>query len=225
MRDYWSDKRYFEQRIRELEMKIAVAKKNNENRQRLLAQREETMELSAGLQRYLDKLKVVLARATKENNDFRTRRLDLLDYNVSKDLGKVFQQEKFQAHITCDFKRKNVVKLVLTDASGNVFSPRMGNGMLVQYLTSFAAVSCITKTLGYKNLFIDEAFGCSSMNNLSVIGQILGDLVSEGMQIVCISQNPGLYQDLPRHEICLTMDTKNKKIIMVERDYGEECVT
>ena len=180
MQNYWSDKGYFEQRIRDLEVLIAIAKKNNENRQRLLAQKEEVKELAVGLHRYVDKLKVILARTTKENN---------------------------------------VVKLVLTDAWGNVFYPRMGNGMLVQYLTSFAAVSCITRTLGYKNLFIDEAFGCSSMNNLPVIGQLLGDLVSSGMQIVCVSQNPALYQDLPRHEICLEMNKEGTGVLMKEKDF------
>lgn len=219
MRNYWSDKGYFEQRIRDLEVLIAIAKKNNENRQRLLAQKEEVKELAVGLHRYVDKLKVILARTTKENNDFRTRRLDLLNYSVSEELGKIFTRERFQAKITCDFKRKNVVKLVLTDAWGNVFYPRMGNGMLVQYLTSFAAVSCITRTLGYKNLFIDEAFGCSSMNNLPVIGQLLGDLVSSGMQIVCVSQNPALYQDLPRHEICLEMNKEGTGVLMKEKDF------
>ena len=219
MQNYWNNKGYFEQRIRDLEVHIAVAKKNNENRQKLLVQRGEVQELAANLNEYVDKLRVILARTTKENNDFRTRRLDLLNYSVSEELGKIFTRERFQAKISCDFKRKNVVKLVLTDAWGNVFYPRMGNGMLVQYLTSFAAISCITRTLGFHNLFIDEAFGCASMNNLPVIGQLLGELVSSGMQIVCVSQNPVLYQDLPRHEICLTINKEGTGVLMEEKDF------
>ena len=40
------------------------------------------------------------------------------------------------------------------------------------------------------------------------------------MQIVIISQNPGLYQDLPRHEIRLKTNTAtNEVIVESEIDY------
>jgi len=74
--------------------------------------------------------------------------------------------------------------------------------------------------LGVNNLYVDEAFGVAAPEILGEIGQVIQHHVDNGMQIVIISQNPGLYQDLPRHEIRLKTNTAtNEVIVESEIDY------
>lgn len=219
MHKYYQNKVYLERKISEQEQRLAVAKQTNENRQKLLAEKNEAVEVFDAITQYLEKLKVLEGRIIKENKEFRTRRLNFLNAKISEDLSRVFTKEQYQVSVECDFNRKNRVSLTLTDVHGNVFYPRISNGMLVQYLTSFSAANCVTQALGSHNLFVDEAFGASSMDNLPTIGQYLGDLVDEGMQIILVSQNPAIYQDLPRHEINLWLDTTSNSIRLHEIDY------
>lgn len=217
VQSYFRSRNYYRNLISRLESDIIVAKRNNDNREHLIAQCTIVSELVSDLNDYLGRLKVIQSRAIKENEDFRTRRLDLLSIQISDILEKVFKERAATAKVSCNFNRKNSVRVTLTDSLGYTFNPAMCKGMLAQYLISFSSASCITKTLGINSLFIDEAFGASSMDNLPVVGELVGNMIKDGTFIILVSQNPALYRDLPRREIHLLSDVENNcaKIIKV----------
>lgn len=199
-------------KLHNLELCIAKAKAANENKNKLYAQQSELKELLKNLDAYVGTLKVIQSRAVKETDDFRTGRLGFLSEEITESLSQIFPEDNFEAKVTCSFNRKNSAKLTITDGAGSVFAPSMCSGKLQQYLISFSSISCITRTLGIKVLYVDEAFGASSMDNLPKIGECLERMVEEsGMQIVLVSQNPCLYQNIKgRREIHLTTDREHR---------------
>lgn len=205
---YRNYKDVYGMKLHNLELMAAKAKAANENKDRLYTQHTELKELLKSLDAYTGTLKVMQGRAVKENDNFRTGRLGFLSEEITESLAEIFPEDGFKAEVTCSFNRKDSVKLIITDKRGNVFAPSMCSGKLQQYLISFSSISCITRTLGIKVLYVDEAFGASSMDNLPKIGECLERMVEEnGMQVILVSQNPGLYQDIKgRREIHLVTD-------------------
>ena len=74
--------------------------------------------------------------------------------------------------------------------------------------------------MGITNLYVDEAFGVAAPDILGDLGQLLYEQVDDGMQVIIISQNPGLYQDIPRREIHLKRDSVTKSVSVIKQaDY------
>lgn len=209
---YRKYKDVYNTKLHNLELRIVKAKADNENKNKLYAQQTELKELLKNLDAYTGTLRVIQSRAIKETDDFRTGRLGFLSEEITESLAEIFPEDGFKAEVTCSFNRKNSAKLTITDGNGSVFAPSMCSGKLQQYLISFSSISCITRTLGIKVLYVDEAFGASSMDNLPKIGECFEKMVEEnGMQIVLVSQNPGLYQNIKgRREIHLVTDRENR---------------
>lgn len=190
-----------------LHSEIERAQYVNESRKKLLAEKATLEELIGDTTKYVNTLKVVQSRIVKENDDFKTRRLNLLNMEITNSLAKVLPEKQFRADVKCDFNRKDRVITTLTDASGKEFSPSISNGKLVQYLTTFSGISGIVKALGIKNLYVDEAFGVSSQNKLPIVGEYIQSLIQQGIQIILVSQNSLLYCDLPRREFRLRYES------------------
>ena len=203
-----------------LNSEIERAQYVNESRRKLLTEKSRLEELIEDTTVYLNTLKVVQSRTIKENDDFKTRRLNLLNAEITDSLAKVMPEKSFRANVKCDFNRKNRVITSLIDANGAEFSPKMSNGKLVQYVTTFSGISGIVKALGIKNLYVDEAFGVSSINRLPAVGDYINSLVGQGIQIILVSQNDGLYRDIPRREFHLKFEsTGNRAILEKVVDY------
>lgn len=209
----------YRNKIAKKQVDIEQAIKNNSEREILLSQVKEKRDLLDGLEEYKQALAVVQAAVDQESLDFQNRRLDFLNETITSALTELLPHLGLQASIECDFSRKDKASLVLKDSKGHSFSPDMSAGTLVQYLVSFAAVSCITQSLGYKNIFIDEAFGAAAVDLLGDIGALIQKRVDAGIQIVLVSQNPALYRDLPRHEIFLETDFNDLSVKVTEKDY------
>lgn len=215
-----SDREIFQRALIQKAALLERAKINNKQREQLLAQRTELIELQEDLATYNYDLKRLLTVIQKEDRDFKTRRIQYLNTLITDSLAEIFPEDGLKARLYCDFDRKSEVVLELLDKDGNVLSPDMCSGKLQQYLISFAAVSGITKGLGVNNLYVDEAFGVAATSILGEIGKIIQKRVEQGVQIVIIAQNPGLYQDLPRREISLVRDTISNSIsVKSEIDY------
>lgn len=73
---YRKYKDVYNRKLRDLELYIERAKAANENKDRLHTQLAELKELSESLDRYVGMLRIMQSRAVKENDDFRTARLD-----------------------------------------------------------------------------------------------------------------------------------------------------
>lgn len=190
---------------------IEKAKAVNESGKNLERKYLELDELANNIEEYVNNLKLLGIRVTKENDSFRTERLEYLSASITDAIADVFPDKNLKAVVSCDFKRKNAVDLRLLDGDGHVIRPSIGNGKLMQYLISFSSVSRIVESLGYHSLFVDEAFGVASENNLPTIGEIVSQKVKDGLQIVLVSQNAALYQDVARREIRLSYDFAEKK--------------
>lgn len=218
-----SNKEYYRRRLTDLEIIAERARERNEMRQRLIVEREELEVLFKDINEYCQRLKELRSRAIKENDDFRTRRLEHLNNVITEGVSAIFPSRHLKAELICDFKRKNTVKLKLTDEAGNDFRPHINNGKLMQYLISFTAVCGIAKSLGIQNIFIDEAFGVASSENLSKIGDIIREKIEEdGFQIILVSQNNALYMDVPRRQFNYRLDSELIKTNLVSVDDVED---
>lgn len=214
------DLMYFERKMYQRYAELEHAKLNNEMRERIAARCERLGEIVADLKVYYATVKKVAAAIDTEDRDYKNRRLGYLNSLITDSLAKIFPDKSLQACVECDFDRKNIVTLTLTDKYGNELDPDICSGKLQQYLISFASVAGIASGLGINNLYVDEAFGVAAPEILGEIGQVIQHHVDNGMQIVIISQNPGLYQDLPRHEIRLKTNTATSEVIVEsEIDY------
>lgn len=163
---------------------------------------EKLLNVAVTYKSYLTKLHNI---AESEDTAFKDRRIKYLDSIITEELAKIFPNNNFKAKITCDFKHNtNKAYLNLVDQLGYVRPPYITEGKLCQYLISYAATVGVIKGLGYHNIFIDEAFGVSSVGNLQKIGKILQHTVEDGIQIILIGQNPVLYSDIARREITLS---------------------
>lgn len=190
---------------------LSEARNSNALREKLIVESRELADLEKSLRTYKDALLEIKTRVVKENDEFRTRRLQYLNEIITEGISNVFPEKHLSAEVLCDFKRKNSVKLRLTDDKGNVFIPYISNGKLMQYLISFYAVSGIAQSLGSHNLYIDEAFGVASAENLQKMGDnIAKSIEQDGFQIILVSQSSLLYTDIPRREINLQMDDASK---------------
>lgn len=154
---------------------------------------------------YLNTVKYTEAAVVKAAREYQTQRIDSLNDIITDAISQIFPDEHITAKLSCDFSRTDKVSLVLYDEHGDAFSPAMCKGKLMQYLISVAAVAAITKSLGYNNIYIDEAFGVARVDHLEDLGELLQSFVDTGLQTIIISQNPILYQNLKRHEIHLEM--------------------
>lgn len=196
------------------------AKVNNEQRAKLMVEKEELTKLSVDYHEYVRSLQLLTTAIDTEDNAFKTRRLTFVNELMTDSLNKIFPQEGLCAEIKCDFKRKNEAILQLTDKYGHVLHPDMCSGKLQQYLISFAAVTGIVSGLGINNVLIDEAFGVAAPEILEELGKVVQEFVKEGVRVLMISQQPGLYQDLPRREIQIRKDPVLSQVeIVSEIDY------
>lgn len=193
------DRSYYERRIADTAASLERARVVNDQVDTLREEHDNIRSVASEVQLYRDDLSLLKTAVTTEINEYQNRRIEYLNNLITDSLAEIFPERGWIADIRCDFSRKNICKLVLKDRNGHVSLPKVGQGKLLQYLISFAAVAGITKGLGYNNLFIDEAFGVAAVKRLSDIGDIIKKQIEDGMQIILVSQNPSLYNQLPRH--------------------------
>lgn len=209
------DRRMYD-RVAELER----AKIANKEREKLLVRRNEVQDLLDFTDSYLYDLKKLVVTLETEGNNFKNRRIEYLNQIITDSLNEIFVDDPLRAKVRCDFSRTNEVNLELRDSDDNLLDPDMCSGKLQQYLISFASVAGITAGLGLKNLYVDEAFGVAAPEILGEIGKIIQNRIEQGLQVIMIAQNPGLYQDLPRKEIVLRKDPVTRAIEVVsETEY------
>lgn len=180
-----------------LRSSISLAKAHNDQIDILSNQIKCIDELMKKLEIYEQKLKLVKASCITTEHNYQTKRINYLNVLITDALKEVYPEEDFKARILYDFHRKDTVQLELYDSNGNISSPDIGQGQLMQYVISLIAIIGITSGLGYKNLYIDEAFGVADVMKLPELGEIINKYVQKGMQIILVSQNPVLYNSIP----------------------------
>lgn len=208
-------KRLYEMKINTLRLGVEKAKETNEKIEKIQNKLKYTELLLKTTDSYLKNLKYLLKVVNIEEVNFRERRQAYLNENVTEALAKIFPNERFTAYIDCNISRgKNYAQLVLLDRDGNERLPFIQEGKMCQYLISFAVVKGVTSALGYNNIYIDEAFGASSIDNTQKVGPMLESLAKEGIQIILVSQNGSLYENIPHREICFHKDSISQSVII-----------
>lgn len=200
----------YQRRIQDCKVTIEKAKVLNQKYDSLKVSLDSIQSKQQKLYQHCLKLDQLIKLIDQEDAAFRKRRISFLEDKITQELAKIFPTEGFIANIDCDFKRGNGhASLTLKDKYGNERMPEVSEGKLCQYLISFASTVSAVKGLQSTNIYIDEAFGVSSENNLPKIGDIISSTIEEGMQIILISQKADLYGDIPRREIHLKKDYAN----------------
>lgn len=218
--DILKNRDFYDRKVSMLYADLERAKMNNAEREKLIAERDELVELQSEMEQYLRDTKRLISSIETEDRAFKKRRSEYLNAIITASLQEIFPNDELCAKLNYNFDRKSDVSLELLDADLNELFPDICSGKLQQYLISFAAVAGIANGLGVKNLYIDEAFGVAAPAILGEIGKVVQKRVEQGMQILVIAQNPGLYQDLPRREIKLQKDPVRKRVEVVsETDF------
>lgn len=214
---------FYESRYSRKVAELEKAKEDNRRRDELLVKQSSVLELLNDIKVYRGSLNVIRTAIEHENNEFQNRRLLFLNDLITDSIAEIFPQLGISAEVKCDFSRKEKTRMLLHDRAGHVFTPKISQGKLMQYLISFAAISGIVRGLNVSNIFIDEAFGAAAVNILEDLGKIIQKNVDAGVQVVLVAQNPALYRDLPRHEIVLETDLESSKVVIVEEKDWERC--
>lgn len=217
MKNYYNYKNFFNDSINRKKIELERARDRNKKIESLKAERDELKSLSDNVEIYRHKLKSLYQMVLKESSEYKDRRLGFLNDCITDALLEIFPDSGFSANIELTTSR-NIDKayVSLKDTKGNTRMPFMQEGKLCQYLVSFAAVKGVTAAAGYHNIYIDEAFGASSIDNLVKIGDILEDTAKKGTQFIVVSQNPALYSGIPRHEIHFHKDPISEKVVIDE---------
>lgn len=193
-----SNKQFFEKKLMEKKLKLEQITSSNKEFEQLSAEKIRGDEILGVLEMYTRDLNDLLANVNREDKDYRNRRINFLNTEITKMLNKFFPNKNLEASIVFDDKYKNSnAFLNLVDGEGDVRNPANTEGMFEQYLISFTAVTTVLQTLSKNIVFIDEAFGVASKNNLPRIAECLAQSCGNGMQIILATQDPLLFNTIP----------------------------
>lgn len=63
-------------------------------------------------------------------------------------------------------------------------------------------------------MFIDEAFGAASADNTQKMGPIIQNIAENGIQVILVSQNSSLYENIPHREIYFHKDSITQSVVI-----------
>ena len=193
---------FYKNKLIEKKVQLERSKLMNAERERIQQKLASVQELEREMKQHLESLKTLKTIVTKEDDEFKKRRINYLSDRITEVLATIFPEEQFEAEIVYDFKYgSDKAYLTLKDKNGKTRIPFISEGKLCQYLISFASTVSTVLGLGATEIFIDEAFGVSSSANLPKVGEIIKEYSENGLQFFIISQNSDLYNDIPRREI------------------------
>lgn len=193
---------YYKSKIMEKTITCEKGRVLNEESRRIKAEIAKLEEILSNIQAQLDSMSNIKVVTSKENDGFQKRRVKYIEDQITNALAVIYPEDDFTAKIEYDFKYgSSKAYLHLEDGKGNDRLPFMTEGKLCQYLISFISIVSTVMGLGASEIFIDEAFGVSSENNLPKIGKMIKSHSDDGIQFIIIAQNSDLYADIPRREI------------------------
>ena len=215
MTDYKNNKRLYEMYLDRLKLDYEKAKEMNGKIKALRERLQHVNLLLSDVESYVNNLNFLLKVVNVEETNFKERRLGYLNQSITEALAEIFPNEQFIAKIDCNVVRgKNYAQLILYDRDGNERMPFVQEGKMCQYLISFAAVKGVTTALGSETMFIDEAFGAASSDNTQKMGPIIKNIADSGIQVILVSQNSSLYENISHREICFHKDGNKQSVVI-----------
>lgn len=215
MTGYKNNKKLYEMYLDRLKLDYAKAIEMNEKIESMRKRQQHINLLLEDLENYINNLNFLLKVVNIEEVNFKERRLGYLNQSITEALAQIFPNEQFVARIDCNVVRgRNYAQLILYDRDGNERMPFVQEGKMCQYLISFAAVKGVTTALGSETMFIDEAFGAASSDNTQKMGPIIQNIAESGIQVILVSQNSNLYENVPHREICFHKDEATQAVVI-----------
>ena len=215
MTDFKNNKKLYEMYLDRLKLDYEKAKEMNDKITILRKRLQHVNLLLDDVENYVKNLNFLLRVVNIEETNFKKRRLGYLNQSITEALAEIFPNEQFIAKIDCDVVRgKNYAQLILYDRDGNERMPFVQEGKMCQYLISFAAVKGVTTALGSDTMFIDEAFGAASADNTQKMGPIIQNIAENGIQVILVSQNSSLYENIPHREIYCHKDSITQSVVI-----------
>lgn len=213
-----NNKSFIQKKLMENRVTLEHAKMVNEEYQKLNNEKQRVESLLNDIKSFTSDLNLILTAIDQEDIRFKTDRIQFLNDVISLKINEVFGLD-YEAKISFD-DRYNSMKasLSLLDKYGNVKSPDIAEGKLMQYTVGFSAAMGIMESLGSRIMYIDEAFGVAGEDILTELGQVLQAAVDSGLQIIMVSQRAGLYEDLPRVQFTLEKEKAETFIHNVVRE-------
>lgn len=199
-------------KIMELEQDLKTAETNNRRHAELTAELEEVSDAQTDVLKYLSELHTASTIAKHESSEYKTRRKNFFDDAISDLLFEVFPDRGYRASLEFDEShRKETVTLTLNKYVGDTIAekrlPYVSEGMLLQYIASFAATCAIVSAMGGQLILLDEAFSVANESKLPSLGDNVQQIMSaHDMQCIVISQNKSLYEHLPHRLFELSLE-------------------
>lgn len=196
---------------------LELAKKNNKILQTLEDDLDECVKVKKSLETFITMLTAFEAMVTKEDLEYKERRLDYLCSYMDKNLDIIFPYDNFKTKVLTSNKYGNerAELLLYAGENKNPRVPAYSEGKMLRQLLSFSASIGLAECLGKYSFYMDEAFSAASPENLSKVGLLLKDILDKGFQVIIIEQTPEVYKDLPRREIILEKDPVKKSVKVV----------
>lgn len=202
-----------------LKSKLSNAEATNKNFTLLRKDLDEIQECKEQFSELLEFFKTAYLVSSKEDGDYKRRRLEFLSSYIKKNLNIVFPYDNLDVKVQTDFKNnRNKATLELWDENKKkAFIPKMNQGGLGKQLISFSAATALVECKDRKFLLLDEPFSESAPDKLSIVSTILNELLNKGMQIILIEHKDEVYKELPRREFVLEKDalTSSVKVLSV----------
>lgn len=202
--DFVKDSYFIENQLREKKFQLERVRRDNQRLLELRSRLDEAAMMRNEVTEYLKTLTMLHKAGIEEDKNFKNRRIDYLNDTITSALTQIFPEMQARAEISYDFNRKAVANVELKTNDGGTSDPYM-EGKLLQYLVSLTAISGIVDSFGANTLYIDEAFGVAHPSILGELGDMLSKL-SKDFQIVLVSQNEELYQNVPHRKFLFDKD-------------------
>lgn len=159
-------------------------------------------------------VQALLDTITTSEKQWRAAILSIIECEISKYLGYVYPEDNYTVNLSCDIKYGKI-KVQATVSSNSFENLKVDTqGRLFVQIVSLATVSSIMKLKGVRTIYLDEAFSGASKENMTIMGRIISDMVSEGMNLVLIIQNEDLIPgDVDWHGLYVKRDMMNRATI------------
>lgn len=172
---------------------------------------------------HLLRLNNILVSAKDRDAEYKKVRLAYMESSLEDHLAVLFPEENAVPRLVPNVVRGNkIVDLVIYDRFNKPHTPGLFAGGMMKSLITFGASLCVANLLGSSIIFIDEAFGAGSEEKKIEMGNLINKYISNGTQMIVISQSDSLYRDIPSRVISLEKDpcTMAVNVVKVEDNIG-----
>lgn len=200
--------------------KLESQEETNLRYDEIKSQKEQALDLSMNIETYLSYLTNILKVSKDKDTKFKNQRLKVMQDLINSDMNYIFPAENIKVKLDYNpYRGKEKAKLVMVDKFSKEHDVEIFSSGLMKQLITFSGSIAVSKFLRSNTILVDEAFGASAPQNKEKIGKILKNYVDSGFQILLISQEPKLYNDLERRQINLVKEEDQAKLISIE-DFG-----